>query len=108
MVNSIDFAKAILKELKTIKGGIRFYYSLSKYKNKGCYDILTDISENVTLVQFMDSLVNVNHTISVVGCCIFDSNYKRALVFNRELLDMIFTRPLVKNKLLCLKQYLLQ
>ena len=24
----------------------------------------------------MDSLVNVNHVISVVGYCIFDSNYK--------------------------------
>ena len=37
----------------------------------------------------MDFLDNVNHAISVVGYWIFDSNYKRALVLNRESLDMI-------------------
>ena len=37
----------------------------------------------------MDSLGNVNHAISVVGYWIFDSNYKKALVLNRESLDMI-------------------
>ena len=53
------------------------------------YDILEDISEHFTLVQLMDYLGNVNHAISVVGYWIFDSNYKIALVLNRELLDMI-------------------
>ena len=42
-------------------------YILSKYKKKGYYDIWTDMSENVTLVQLMDYLGNVNHDISVVG-----------------------------------------
>ena len=65
------------------------HYSLRKYKKKGSYDILTDISENVTLVQLMDSLGNVNHDINVVGYWIFDSDYKRSLVLNRESLDMI-------------------
>ena len=37
----------------------------------------------------MDSLGNVNHDISVVGNLIFDSNYERALVLNKESLDMI-------------------
>ena len=37
----------------------------------------------------MDYLGNLNHAISVLGYWIFDSNYKRALVFNRESLDMI-------------------
>ena len=37
----------------------------------------------------MDSLGNVNHAISVVGGWIFDSNYERALVLNKESLDMI-------------------
>ena len=66
------------------------HYSLTKYKKKVSYDILSDISEDVTLVQLMDSLVIVNHDISVVGYCIFDSNYKRALVIDRSSLDMIF------------------
>ena len=29
-------------------------YSLRKYKKKGSYDIMTDISENVTLGQLME------------------------------------------------------
>ena len=37
----------------------------------------------------MDSLGNVNHAISVVGSWIFYSNYERALVLNKESLDMI-------------------
>ena len=36
-----------------------------KYKKMGEYKILEDIGENVTLVQLMDSLVNVNHAISI-------------------------------------------
>ena len=42
----------------------------------GSFDILTDISEHVTLVQLMEYLVNVNHAISVVGYWIFDSKYE--------------------------------
>ena len=53
--------------------------------------ILEDISENFTLVQLMDSLGNVNHAISVVGNCIFESNYEKALVLKRASLDMICT-----------------
>ena len=65
------------------------YYILRKYDNKGSYDILTDISENVTLVQLVGYLGNLNHAISVVGYWIFVSNHKIALLLNRELLDMI-------------------
>ena len=65
------------------------HYNLIKYKKKGLNKILEDISKHVTLVQLMDSLVNVNHVISVVGNLIFDSNYEKALVLNRESLDMI-------------------
>ena len=61
------------------------------------YDIMTDISEHVTLVQLMDYLVNVNHDISVVGYCIFDSNYKRTILLNRESLDMTCA-PYVSDK----------
>ena len=48
----------------------------------GSFDILTDISEHVTLVQLMYSLGNVNHDIIVVGYWIFDSNNEKALVLN--------------------------
>ena len=65
-----------------MKGEPKVHYGLVKYKKKGSYDILTDISEHATLVQLMDYLGNVNHAISVVGCWIFDSNYKKELVLN--------------------------
>ena len=67
MGNRIDFANAILKNEKIIQSKPRVYYILLKYKQKGYYDILKDISEHFTLVQLMDSLRNVNHAISVVG-----------------------------------------
>ena len=64
----------------------------------GEYKILEDISANITLLQFMDSLGNVNHAISVVGSLIFDSKYERALVLNRSSLDMICAPSVVEEQ----------
>ena len=47
------------------------------------YDILTDISENVSLFQLMGYLGYVNNAISVAGYWIFDSNYEKELVLDR-------------------------
>ena len=74
---------------KINKGEARVHYQLIKYKKMDDYKFFEDISENVTLIQLIDSLVNVNHAISVVGSWIFDSKYDRALVVNRASLDMI-------------------
>ena len=74
---------------KRNKGEARVHYKLIKYKKIGDHKILEDISANVTLVQLMDSLGNVNHAISVVGSWIFDSNYERSLILNKASLDMI-------------------
>ena len=46
----------------------------------------------------MDSLGNVNHDISVIGYWIFDSNYKRSLVLNRESLDMISSPSVLEEQ----------
>ena len=48
-------------------------------KNNDAFGIINDISEYVTLVQYMDSLGNVNRAISIVGHWIFDSNYEKSL-----------------------------
>ena len=74
----------IFCKIKKLKCDPKLHYSLVKYKKKISYDILKDISEHITLVKLMDSLGNLNHDISVVGYCIFDSNYRKALVLNRE------------------------
>ena len=64
--NRIDFANEIMLNRKRNKVETRVHYKLMKYKKVGEYKILEDISANVTLVQLMDSLGNVNHAISVV------------------------------------------
>ena len=92
---------------KRNKGKTRVQYKLMKYKKMGEYEILEEISANVTLVQLMDSLGNVNHAISVVGSWIFESNNERALVLNKSSLDMICAHMLVKNKLLNLTKFIM-
>ena len=87
--NRIDFANEIMLNHKRNEGEARVNYKLIKYKKMGDYKILEDISANVTLVQLMDSIGNVHHTISVVGSWIFDPNYEIALVLNKASLDMI-------------------
>ena len=87
--NRIDFANEIMINHKRNKGEARVHYKLIKYKKMGDYKILEDISASVTLVQLMDSIVNVNHAISVIGNWIFDSNHERSLVLNKASLDMI-------------------
>ena len=83
------------------------YYSLSKYKNIVSHDILTDISEHVTLLKLLNFFGNVNHAISVVGYWIFDSNYEKVLVLNRESLDMICAPSAVEEEVAEFKHYLL-
>ena len=87
--NRIDFENEIVLNRKISKGEARVRYKLMKYKKMGDYKILDDISANVTLVQLMDSLENVNHAIGVVGSWIFDLNYEISLVLNMASLDMI-------------------
>ena len=79
----------IFEKQKRNRDEAKVHYNLIKYKKKGLYKILEDISEHFTLVQLMDSLGNVNNDISVVGYWILDSNYEKALVLNRASLDMI-------------------
>ena len=94
--NHIDFENEIMLNHKRNKGETRVHYKLMKYKKMGEYKILEDIGENVTLVQLMDSLGNVNHAISVVGSWIFESNYERALVLDKAPLDMICAPSVVE------------
>ena len=77
------------KKIKNI-GEAKVHYNLIKYKKKGVYKFYEDISENITLVQLIDSLGNVNHAISVLGYWIFDSNYEKSLVLNKASLYRIY------------------
>ena len=57
-------------------GDQRLHYNIIKWINQGSLEILHNISENVTLVQFMDTIDNVNHVVSRFGYWIFELNYK--------------------------------
>ena len=60
-----------------------------KKEQRDSFDLLDNISEHVTLVQLMDSLGNVNNSVSVLGGCIFDYNYKTYLPLTIESLNLL-------------------
>ena len=60
-----------------------------KKLKKGAFDILNDISENVTMVQLMNTIRNINYAISIVYHWLFDSKIKKALHLTTESLDLI-------------------
>ena len=73
-----------MKNRNKIKGEQNLQYNLRILKKNGAFDVLNDTSEDETLVQLMESLGNVNHSISVVGNWIFDSNYEKALFLHNN------------------------
>ena len=82
--NIIHFDNAIMSNRRKIKGIHNLRYNLTIWRENYAFGILNDIRENVTLVQLMDSLVNVNNYISILGSWIFDSNYKKSLCLTQE------------------------
>ena len=87
--NIIHFGNDVLSNRRKIKGEQNLRYNLTIWSKNDAFDILNDISSNVTLVQLMDSLENVNHDIIIVGHWIFDSNYKKARCLTQESLDIM-------------------
>ena len=73
-----------MKEKFCHQGQQHLRYNLNKWVKKGTFDILDDISDNVTLVPLTNTLEDVNHGISIVGYCISESNYEKALHLTRE------------------------
>ena len=94
------FANSISKDKKIRKGDKHLPYKLRQWKKFGTFYIMINISKYLTLVQLMDSVGGVNHAVSVVGKCIFDSNYKKALLLNINSFNLFL---LVLIKLITLK-----
>ena len=65
----------MINRRKKIKGEQNIRYNMTIWNKNDAFDILNGISDYVTLVQLMESLVNLNCDISIVGHWIFDSNY---------------------------------
>ena len=55
--------------------GKHINYNKGQWNKTGTFNILNNISEHVTLVQFMGSVCNVNHAVGVLLKWIIDSNY---------------------------------
>ena len=57
------------------KGDHHLRYEIKQWKIKGSFDIINDISDIFTIVQLMETIVNLNHSVNIVEKCIFDSNH---------------------------------
>ena len=73
-----------MSNIKKIKCEQNLIYNPTIWRENYAFGILNDIRENVTLVQLIDSLVNVNNYISILGSWIFDSNYKKAIFWHKN------------------------
>ena len=54
---------------------------------KGGFDILNYISDNFVLFQLIDTAGDLNRAVSIIGCWIYNSIYKRALPLIKESLN---------------------
>ena len=81
--NIIHFYTYMTTNRMHIKGENHLRYNMKIWNKNDAFYILKNISEYVTLVQLMDSLGDVNHAISIVGYCIFYSNYEKALCLTK-------------------------
>ena len=54
------------------------------------FEILNDMSDYVTLVQFIDNPDSLSHYINISDLWIFDYNYKMVIPLVRHPLDMIY------------------
>ena len=59
------------------------------WKKHDSFNTLNDISSDVKVLQLMESLVNANCAISILGYWIFDSNYEKLLCFTKGSLYIV-------------------
>ena len=78
-----------MKNRRRIKDEQNLQYNLKIWKKNDDFYILNYISEDITLVQLMDSLLNVNRAISIVGHWLFYSNFEKSLCLTQESVDVI-------------------
>ena len=83
------FANAIMAGEIIIKLYQCLRYKLKHWKKIDTFDILNNIIKYATLVRLMDSIGNVNNSVSVFWKWIFDSNYEKYLTLNIDSLNLI-------------------
>ena len=68
----IRLANTIMIYMARNKEEQRHCYKIKQRKIKHSFKIINDISEIFTLLQFMDTIVNENHSVSIAGKWIYD------------------------------------
>ena len=87
--NIIHFDNTFMSNRRKIKGEQNLKYNMTICRKYDDFYILNDITKLFTLVQLMESLVHVNHAISIVGNWIFDSKYEKSRCLTQESMDII-------------------
>ena len=82
-MNIINFDNSIMTNRMYIKVEHFLRYNMKIWHKNDAFDILKNISEYVTLVQLMDSLVNLNNAISILVYWIFYSKYDKAIFLEK-------------------------
>ena len=85
----IQFSNDIMIETSVNKGEKHRCFKLLQWNKKLKSEVLNYISDHVTLVQFIDTVGNVNLAVPIDACWIFDYNYQMALTLIQLMLDMI-------------------
>ena len=73
----VKFANNIMIDKEQDKVDHNLHMNIKRWKVKGRFDILNDNIKNITLVQLVDKVGNVNHSVSIFVHWIFDKNYKK-------------------------------
>ena len=89
----LDFACEVITSSGRVqkKGEPKLGYSSHKYSYDDFvkFDPLTNITNQVTLVQWEDIFGGINHCSTICGCWIFDINFERSLSLNKESIDLV-------------------
>ena len=86
-----------MKHIRRRKVEQNLQYNMMIRNKNDDFDILNHIIEDVTFLQLMDSLGNVNHAINKLGRWIFYSNYEKELFLHKNHWVLYDSLPLRKN-----------
>ena len=89
--NRIHFSDNITNKKHCHKGEHNLRYNLNICKKKRAFYIRNEISENISLMQLMDTLGNMNHAISILRSWVFHCYYEKSLFLEIESLNLIFS-----------------
>ena len=75
-ITRVNYANNIINDNVRNKCDQQYQYTLNNGYKRGTSDIIYNMSEHVTLVKLVDTLVNINHAISIYGVWIYAENDK--------------------------------